>query len=318
MKKIIAILLCILAVFSAACSCNKKDDRADREIKLTQPSRSEPLSEPEEEEPDEEESDLTADFIPLSKLEELPEYMKTNPQLYAELLENMLKLYYTAILSGRVNSDIYKHRYSEDRLPPANASVEERRTAAEHCTVGGALEYFGYDEKNYMKYLEMYNGCLTYFCFDRNACIYPKGDVSADNIMPLTGYSYPLYYLFRYANTDKLEREALTFAASEINRAVSEYYFGIRNGTVTSSKRHKYTSEKLPGKNADESERNKCADEATIAGALDHFSCYTPLFPCITKLGYNKKSELFVLPDLNDPDILSIGSPDTKLSVLYK
>ena len=318
MKKLFAIIICILAVLSAeSCSCNKTDDRADKEIKLTQPSRPSAVSHQDEEEEEEEEKDLIAGFTPISKLNELPEYMKTNPQLYADLLENMLKLYYSAILTGRVNSDNYAHRYSEDRLPPQNASPEERRTAAEHCTVGGALEYFGYDNKNYMKYYEMYNGCLPYFCFDRNGSIYPKEEVSADNIMPLTGYSYPLYYFFRYANTDKIEKEALTFAASEINHAVNDYYYGIINGTVTSSKKLKYTSDKLPEKGADENERKKCANEASITGALDHSDCYTPLYPCITKLGYNKRSELFTLPDLHDPEIISIGSPDTKLSVLY-
>ena len=318
MKKILALLLCALAALSsAACSCSKRDDRSDREIKLTQPSRPSEVSLQEEEEEDEEESDLTANFVHISKLDELPEYITNNPQLYSKLLENMLKLYYAAILAGRVNSDNYAPRYCEDRLPPKSASPEERRTAAEHCTVGGALEYFGYDNKNYMKYYEIYNGCLPYFCFDRNGGIYLKEEVSADNIFPMTGYDYPLYNIFRYANTDKVEREALAFAASEMSHAVNEYYYGIKNGSVTSSKKLKYTSDRLPQRGADESEKNKCAGEATIAGALDFAGCYTSLYPCITKLGYNKSSEIFTLPDLTDTGIISIGSSDTKLSVLY-
>lgn len=317
MKRIIAVIICSLMIFSAAaCAGEKKDERADREIKLTQPSEeSIQISEPEEE--SEEEKDLTKDFTPIARLKELPEYMKTNPQLYADMLENMLKLYYTAILTGRANSENYKHRYSGDELPSENATAQKRRDIAEYCTVGGALEYFGYDDKNYMKYYEMYNGCLPFFCFDRDANVYIREGMLADNILPMTGYVYSLYFIFRYSNIDKIEREALSFAAAEINRAVNDYYYGIKNGTVTASKKLKYTSDKLPEKSADQSERDKCAREATIQGALDYYGCYTPLYPCVTELGYNKKSQIFTLPDFNDPEMISISSPETKLSVLY-
>ncbi len=320
MKKILCLLCCaVIAVSMTACTEQKKDDRTSREIKLVQPSEvSREISDTDEEDEADEEKDLTESFVISPKLSELPEYMRTNPKLYAELLGNILKIYYSGILSGRINSDIYKHRYSEDKLPPESATAEQRRSAAEYCTIGGALEYFGYDNKNYIKYYEMYNGCLTFFCFDKDANIYYRNDIPSDNVMPLTGFSYGLYFIFRYAKIDKLEREALEFAADEISSAVSNYYSGIRDGKITSSKKLKYTADKLPEKNADESERKKCADEATIQGAVDFAGYYTSLYPCITKLGYNKKSELFTLPDLNDPDIVSIGSPETKLSVLYK
>lgn len=319
MKRILLFILCaVTAVSVAACAGGKNDERANREIKLTYPSKpSQTESEQDEEENSEEEKDLTKDFVHISRLDELPDYMKTNPELYAQMLEKMLKLYYSAILAGRVNSDNYSHRYSEDKLPPENESAEKKRTAAEYCTVGGALEYFGYDEKNYMKYYEMFNGCLPFFCFDRDANVYLRSEISSENVVPMTGFSYSLYFIFRYSNIDKIEREALSFAAEEINRAVNDYYYGIKNGTVTASKKLKYTSDKLPEKSANESERNKCAEEATIQGALDYFSCYTPLYTCITKLGYNKKSQLFTLPDLNDPEVISIDSPEIKLSALY-
>ena len=317
MKKALCLILSLVTLLGFSACSQQQDERAGREVVLTYPSKpAEDPSQPEEEEP-EEDIDLTKDFEVIPRLSELPDTINTNPKLYARILENILKIYYSGLLSGRINSDVYQHRMCTDKLPDKNASAQERQKLAEYCTVGGALEYFGYDNRNYMKYYEMFNGCLWYFRYDRDANIYPESESSSENTLAMTDFDQSLYFIFRFANIDRVERDALTYIAQEVNSAVSEYYNGIKDGSVTSSTKLHHTSDNLPQPKSTQEERTALAKQATIAGAVDYYRFYTPSYPCITSLGYNKKSELFTLPDFNDPDIIALSSPETKLSVIF-
>ncbi len=267
--------------------------------------------------PETAEQDLHSDFVVITKADELPAFMTNNKKLYADLLENILKLYYSGIVSGRINSDNYQHRYSTDELPRENSTPDKRREAAELCTVGGALEYYGYDNQNYMKYYEMYNGVLPFFLYDKDANIYLDSEMSADNTYQMNGFSQRLYHIFKYCQTSNIERDAMTFVASEVSTIVKTYYQDLSSGKIHQKNyRPKYTNDTIPPQNADRNTCQSIADQATIDGAIDYAGFYTPYHGCIEHLGYNKKSDIFTLPDFTNPDIISIKSADTKISSL--
>ena len=168
-----------------------------------------------------------------------------------------------------------------------------------------------------MKYIEMYNGCLPHFCYDRDGNIYPDGSVLPQNVLKMNGMSQPLFFIFRYVNQNQAEKDAMSYAAENISYLIREYYQGILDGSVHSDNTTlHYVSDLLPSKDASVRERQKCAELATVAGALDYAGFYTAYDPYITKLGYDKHSSVFTLPDLTNPDILSISSPDVKISDL--
>ena len=273
----------------------------------------------EKENSEEPEVDLTANFEVIPKLDELPDYMLTNKTLYAKLLEKIIKIYYSGIVNGRINASVYQHRYSEDKLPDKDADSQKRIEAAKLCTVGGALEYYGYDNDNYMKYYEMFNGCLPYFSYDRDANVYLSSEINADNILSMTGFRQRLNYMFKYIGEDAVERDAMTYLAEEINTAVKKYYNDIKAGKATASSfKQKYTDDVLPDDSLNSEQCEALAKKATLAGAFEYAGFYTPYSVCIDSLGYNKKSEIFTLPDFSNPDIISISSVDTELGELYK
>lgn len=322
MKKVFCLMYCLLLIFgtTACAAAQNQNDRSARPVKLTYPSAPESaVSEDESSQAADvsELSDPAKDFEIIPKLEQLPDFMQNNPSLYADMLEKILKIYYSGLVSGRINSTTYHQRFNADRLPSAKATPEQRIKIAELCTVGGALEYFGMDQKNYMKYMEMYNGSLPYFCYDRDASVFAEGSVSSDKVLKMTGFSQSLYFLFRYANNDQTERDAMQYAADNIDSFVKSYYQGIQNGSInTSSFRPVYTSDPLPKKNASEKDRQTAADQATIAGALDYAGYYTVYVSFITKLGYHKNASIFTLPDFTNPDIIAISSENTRISQL--
>lgn len=316
MKRIFCLVFSALLIIACtACSEEKNDESPEKS--LYQPDHSDIQSSYTEEESEESEPDVSYSFEDVEYHDTLPDYMKTNTKLYAKLLEKALKLYYSGILNGMINSDTYTTRFCKDKLPDKKASPEQRRSLAELCTVGGALEYFGYDCKEYTKYYEMYNGCLRYFSYDRDGCIYYYENAPLDKSLRMNSINQTLYFIFKYANLNTLEREAAAFAADEINAAVIDYYKGIQSGKITSSFVPKYTSDKLPKKNASEKERKKLADEATIAGAIDYAGAYTVYYQYIDRIGYNKRTHVITSLELHDPDIVSIEFFDTKLSVIF-
>lgn len=319
MKKCLCVCACLfLLMTSTACHSVQEPDRSQREVKLsfssvpaekTVPSAASLL-------PSEVSEPSVSDFTRMSKAEQLPLYMQNNPKLYADLLGNAMQMYYAGILSGRVNASLFTPEYAKDVLPPPDASPQERKRMAEYCTVGGALEYFGCDTPDRMKYLEMYNGTLPYFCYDRDANIYPVSTAPTGNVLTMNSFDQTLYFVFRYTNNDKIDRSALTYAAKNIDSYVKTYYQGILNGTITASHTLSHTSDVLPAADASNEERRRCAENATIAGAIDYAGFYTVYYPCITSLGYDRSSSLFTLPDFNNPNIIALPSADTPLSLL--
>ncbi len=320
MKRIICSFICtFLVIGSCACSQNKNDDRSDRKIELTYSSSqpSEIVSEDEPPEIWEPSSDPLESFEYISKLPEEPDYIKTNPRLYASLLQNMMDLYYSGVLNGRINSDSVSFRYSGDKLPSADSDAESRRSAARYCTVGGALEYFGIDCKNYMKYYEIYNGCLPYFCYDSDGDIFAVIEKPLNKVLNLTSFDQALYFIYRSANKDNVEKNAQSFAASEIDNAIKKYYYGIKNGTIDSSVSLPRSGDRLPEKDASQEERDRLANEATISGAIEYAGYYTPLYPMVSLLGYNSKTGKIVVMDHTEHSVLSISSPKIKLGEIF-
>lgn len=309
--KILSLIFCLIILLSYT-ACGKNELNNGRIIKLSEISKSENYTS----EPDEE--IITADnFEIISKLDSFPEHMENNKALYAKLLENMLKLYYSGIVNGRINSDNFKQRYSNDKLPSPDESYSERKNAADFCTIGGALEYYCYDNKNYMKYLDMYNGCLPYFCCSRDGNIFVASETSAEKLISVTSFDQALINIFRYAKIDDIERDSMIYVAKETDRAVKIYYEGIKSGKITKENfTQVYTKDELPDADSSNDINKELSDKATIGGALEYSGFYKQFSECIKKLGYNKKSDIFTLPDYKNPDIISIESLQTKISSL--
>ena len=61
-----------------------------------------------------------------------------------------------------------------------------------------------------------------------------------------------------------MEKNAQSFAASEIDNAIKKYYYGIKNGTIDSSVSLPRSGDRLPEKDASQEERDRLANEATI------------------------------------------------------
>lgn len=320
MKKILCILFCTSLIMSlCACSGQKENDRSGRKIELTYSSEVSSRTIASQEPSDEPEisADSLESFERIPKLPELPAYIMTNPKIYSSLLHNMLNLYYSGVLNGRITSESVKFRYSSDVLPPPDADADTRREAARYCTVGGALEYFGYDCKNYLKYYEMFNGCLPYFCYDQNADIYAESDKPNDDVLYLTGFDQALYFIYKNADKSAIERDTNAFAAGEIDSMVNIYYNGIKNGDITSKIKLEHSSDKLPAAGTSENERAGYADNATIAGAIDLAGYYTPLYPMITKTGYNTSTGKITALDHTIHDVKAITTPEFKLGTLF-
>lgn len=270
----------IILSFSA---CAGDTETEKHKVKLSQPSAvKQESSEPVSEEP-------IADpesFVILSKLDELPEYMTNNKTLYAKLLEGMLKLYYTGLVNGKINSETIQFRFAKDVLPDKELDAAARKKAAGYCKVGGALEYFGYDRNNYLKYYELYNGCLPYFCNSREGKIYLSSEVNADTLLPLTGFDETLHFIFRYSNIEDIERDAMDFAARETDSAVKAYYEGIKSGRINKTTfRQRFTHDILPEADSTPEECEALASHATIGGALEYAELYTPLSGFVDNLG---------------------------------
>lgn len=319
-KRLCLCACCLLLVSSTACgsSSTTEPDRSHREIKLSVSSvPTESIQVSSSSAPSTAAVPSSSDLTRIPKAEQLPLYMQNNPKLYANLLENVMTLYYAGLLSGRVNSDVFTPRYARDVLPPPDASPQERKKMADYCTIGGALEFFGCDTSNTLQYWEMYNGTLPYFCYDRDAHIYPKETAPANHVLTLTSFDQTLYFVFRYTNNDTINRAALSYAAQNIDSYVKHYYHAIENGTLTDSQSYPHTADVLPVSGASAEERHRCAENATIIGAIDAAGFYTVYAPYITSLGYNKKSSLFTLPDFHNPDIIALPSADTPLSFLH-
>ena len=320
MKKLLCLCCCCLLLCSTACTAAESEpDRSRRVVKLSsssQPAEKSSVSE-EPEDTSEPVTDPLTSFVRISKVDQLPDYLLNNQKLYADLLENILKIYYTGLLNGKINSAIFSPRYASDELPSPQATPEERKRLAEYCTVGGALEYFGCDQENYMKYLEIFNGLLPYFYYDRDANIYPPSATPNQQMLKMNNYSQTLYFIFRYANDNKIAQDVLVYAAKNIDTYVKNYYQGILSGSISLPHSFTYTNDTLPPKGASLSERQQCADNATITGALDYAGFYTIYSPYITYLGYDTSSSLFTLPDFYNPNIIAVNAPDSSLSLFF-
>ncbi len=247
MKRILSVVSCVLILMSYA-ACSEKNDGGKNEnvSEISDDTlTSQEVSEPE----------VSYSFEDAEYHEELPDYMKNNPIIYSDLLEKAIKLYYSGIITGKINNDTYMARFCKDKLPEKDDSPETRKKLADLCTVGGALEYFGCDCREYTKYYEMYNGCLKYFSCDSDGYIYYYEKAPRDTSYRMNSMNQTLFFIFKNANIDKIEREAASFAAEELNQAVGEYYNGIISGKITSSFKGKYTSDILPKKNSSSLER---------------------------------------------------------------
>lgn len=317
MKRIASLVFCILILMSSA-ACSENNNKSDNDGS-TETSAVQKTSEPEDDEEysDEPAPEVSYSFENVEYHEELPDFMKTNTRLYAGLLEKALKIYYSGVITGKINNDTYIARYCKDKLPNKDAAPEERKKLADLCTVGGALEYFGFDCAEYTKYYEMYNGCLKYFSCDHDGYIYYYENAPRDTSFRMNSINQTMFFIFKTADINRIEREAASFAADEINFAVKEYYNGIQSGIITSSIRRKYTSDVLPGKKATQFDRLRLANEATVAGALDYAGYFTALYPYIKKVGYNRKTHVITSLEQHNPDIVSFVSDEVKLSQIY-
>lgn len=319
MKRSFIRLLSVISSFAVIVSfsaCTNSTEAGKREVKLSQPSQ---VSQESQETVEEEPLADPESFVILSKLDTLPDHMTNNKTLYAKLLEGMLKLYYTGLVNGKINSDTISFRFAKDVLPDKALDAAARKKEAGYCKVGGALEYFGYDRRNFLKYYELYNGCLPYFCNSREGRIYLSSEVNADTLLALNGFDEPLHFIFRYSRIEDIERDAMQFAANETDSAVKAYYEGIKSGKINKDTfKQRFTHDVLPEAGSSAEECEALAAHATIGGALEYADLYTPLSVFADSLGFNKRSEIFTLPDFNNPDIISIKSLSTEISSLYK
>ncbi len=312
MKKILCVLFGIACILScAACGEAPEDERVSRVVKWSKASR------PPVEESEEDWTEVSYEFQEIKGVEELPDFMKTNPELYARLLEKMLKLYYIGVVNGTINTDTYTPRQFHDELPDKDSSAEERRNLADYCTVAGALEYFGYDNRQYTRFYDMFNGRLKYFAYDHEAHIYFSENVHSAEALTMNSTTQTLYFIFKYANLDRLTQETQKYAAEEITAAVQQYYQGILKGSITSSFRGKYTHDVLPEKNASQNERQRLAGEATLSGALDYAGFYSVYRPYASRIGYNRKKKTFTVLDGQDLEAEVLSSADIRLSELF-
>ncbi len=257
------------------------------------------------------------EFSIIAKLDELPDYMTDNPDIYTKLLGNIMKLYYTGIVNGRIHSDNFTPERTKDVLPPPNASAEERKKAADYCTIGGALEYYSLDGTE-IDYYELYNGCLPYFCNDREGNIQLIDNVSTDNIWQITDYDEILRYIFKYANTEKLEADAMAFIATELNNACINYYNGIKTQKIKDGDFiQQYTHDTLPNEYTTPEPALGLAKHATLGGAMESIGKYRQFSVCIKKLGANDTHKIYPMSDSSQNDLKVISSVNMTMAELY-
>lgn len=313
--RMLSLLFSSLLILSCTACGQKQEESEGIEIKLSDNSA------PRQKESSQQEESIIdpESFEVIAKHDKLPDFIMTNKTLYSKMLENMIKLYYYGICSGRINSGNYKPRISTDVIPSENANSEERKKAAGYCTVGGALEYYGCDKKNYMKYYDLYNGCLPYFCFSRDGNIYLASEVSADKIINLTSFNQTLINIFRYGNIDNIKNDVIKHASKEVDSAVKAYYEGIRSGKINrSSFTPVRTSDRLPDEGSSKEEREEMARHATIGGALEYAELYSQFNTYTDSLGFNKEKDVFTLPDLVGADTVPISSVNAEIGSFYE
>lgn len=257
------------------------------------------------------------EFLMIAKLDELPDYMSDNPDIYSDLLGNIMKLYYTGIINGRINKDNFKPERSNDVLPSADSTADERKKSADYCTIGGALEYYSVDDRDIDYYL-LYNGCLPYFCHDREGNINLIDNISADNIWQLTDYDEILRYVFKYSNTDRLEADAIAFIAGELNNACVSYYNGIKTQKIKSGDFvQQYTHDTLPNEYTTPEPALGLAKHATIGGAMEYIGKYQQFSVCIKKLGTNDSHKIYAMSNSDISDLKVLSSTNMTMAELF-
>ncbi len=264
------------------------------------------------------------EFSMIAKQDELPDHIKSNSQHYTKQLSNILKLYYSGLISGVINTDTFTPQKSQDAIPAKNATAEERKNAAYDCTIGGALEYYDLDSTD-IQYYEVYNGCLPYFCNDKNGNIYLLEDAeklqdrwSFDSIWQTTTYNEPLRYIFRFANPDTVEQDALDFMASELSSACRTYYEGIRNLSIQQSDFvQQYTHDQLPSQQTSKEAALGLAKYATVGGAAEYIGKYKQFVPYIQKLGYDSSHQIHPMYDKNHSQLKAFENAEMTMSELF-
>lgn len=261
--------------------------------------------------------DSDGEFSAIAKRDELPSYIKENPNFYTAQLSNILKLYYTGIVNGRINSESFTPKKSDDILPSKGDTAEKRKESADFCTIGGALEYYSLDDKN-TDWCELYNGCLPYFCNDKQGDIYLSENISSDSVWQLTNYKEPLSYIFKFCNIDELETDAMTFVASELNGACKTYYEGIKNRSIKKgSFTQKYTHDTLPDEYTTPEPAFGLANHATLGGAAEYIGKYRQYIVCIKKLGTDNAHNIYPMSDSLNRELHILRSSKITMAELY-
>ena len=309
-------IISVILVFSLAvvmCSCSNSVE----EDNIAVVSTAESLEEPEESEQSEKYESSFEEISVIAKLDELPDYISDNSEHYTKLLSNILKLYYTGVINGRIHSGNFVPQRAKDVLPSENDTAEKRKEYADYCTIGGALEFYSTDSTDF-NYYEIYNGCLPYFSNDKNGNIYITENISMDSVWQLTDYDETMRYVFKYCNPDKLEKEAMAFISSEINSTCKNYYNGIKEGTIVkNSFAQQYTHDTLPDQYTAPEPRLGLAKHATIGGALEFIGKYRQFSIFINKLGIDSTGNIYPMSDKSKNDLKVISDTYLTMQEIY-
>lgn len=182
----------------------------------------------------------------------------------AATMDSVCKSYYAEVIAGVLN-DADAANVKADTLPKADATEEERKAAADKCTIQGALEYAGLENIGMQdKLSEMAADETGTIYSKKNTSVQADRAISADTTL---GELYPAVGDV-IDDADDMAKDASD--AASIDAACKNYLAAVESGALDEEAAKNVTADTLPVADATPEERQAAVLKCTIKGALEY------------------------------------------------
>ncbi len=183
----------------------------------------------------------------------------------AATIDCSCKVYYAGILSGTLDASGVAN-VKTDTLPAADATEEERKAAADKCTIQGALEYAGLENARLQDK-------LSEMAADADGTIYSKKNASAqaDRAVAADTTFGELYQSMGEVIDRAHDMSQDASDAAVIDTACKNYIAALESGAINDDEyARNVKADVLPAADATPEERREATLKCTIKGALEY------------------------------------------------
>ena len=183
----------------------------------------------------------------------------------AATIDCSCKVYYAGILSGTLDASGAAN-VKTDTLPAADATEEERKAAADKCTIQGALEYAGLENARLQDK-------LSEMAADADGTIYSKKNASAqaDRAVAADTTFGELYQSMGEVIDRAHDMSQDASDAAVIDTACKNYIAALESGAINDDEyARNVKADVLPAADATPEERREATLKCTIKGAMEY------------------------------------------------